>query len=291
MKELSHLSARDLELLSGYLDGELIARDHARLLLRLEREPGLRQALEELRAVTQQLGSIPDVPLPRSFTLTPEAAGIRPRQRIYPIFQLATVLAAIAFVAVVGLDAITSQISMASRAPALSMAVEEAQELAPQADAESSAGESLGQTDGMWDGTAARAEEEVEGAPALPAAEVPAEADEARCTDPMPSPEPLAEKAVGAETIAGEGAADEMTAPSLSDDLAATPLAESLNAIVETLESDIAAPGDMDVGYAQESPRFWSPASIPFFRIVEMGLGSLLLILGAITLWIRSKRV
>ncbi len=71
MKELNHLPARDLVLLSAYLDGELSARDLARFLPRLEREPGLKQALEEMKAVVQQLGSLPEAPLPRSFTLTP----------------------------------------------------------------------------------------------------------------------------------------------------------------------------------------------------------------------------
>ena len=60
MKELNQLSTRDLELLSAYIDGELSARGIARLLPRLDREPGLKQALDEMKAVVQQLGSLPD---------------------------------------------------------------------------------------------------------------------------------------------------------------------------------------------------------------------------------------
>jgi hypothetical protein len=126
MKEINQLSTRDLELLSAYIDGELSARGLARLLPRLDREPGLKQALEDMKAVVQQLGSLPEAPLPRSFTLTPDVVGIRSRPRAYPVFQLATALAAIAFVALVGLDTVIGQFSLASRGAVMSDMVQEA---------------------------------------------------------------------------------------------------------------------------------------------------------------------
>lgn len=121
MKRLSDLPARDLELLSSYLDDGLSARQRDRLVARLEREPELRWALEELRRTVSIVRGLPEVRPSRSFTLSPEAAGNRVRPLAYPVLQLATALATLAFVAVVGLDTLTSQ----SRSAALSVAAPE----------------------------------------------------------------------------------------------------------------------------------------------------------------------
>ena len=288
MNEFNHLPTRDLELLSAYLDDELSARDLARLLPRLEREPGLKQALEEMKAVVQQLGSLPEAPLPRSFTLTPEIAGIRFRPRVYPVFQFATALAAIVFVALVGVDTFTGQFSMVSRAAVMSDAVEEAQVATPQAEGELGVGETFAQAGDQADGADVLAEEEVAGVLAPPAVEAPEEPDEALRAEAIPSPQPLAEKAVGAETVVGEGAVEQPAEPSAEDHVM-TPEAES--AVAETLESDAVPPGDVDLAYAQESTGRWSPAPFPTLRLLEIGFGALVLILGGLTLWIRTKRI
>ena len=290
MKELNQLPARDLELLSAYLDGELSARDLARLLPRLEREPGLKQALEEMKAVVQQLGLLPEVPLPRSFTLTPEAAGIRSRPRAYPVFQFATALAAIVFVALVGVDTFTSQFTMASREAVMSDAVEEALVAAPQAEVELGAEETFAQTDMQRDEADVLAEEEVAGDLPPPAVEAPEEPDEALRAGALPSPQPMAEKAVEGETVVGESAIEQLAEPT-ADEHTATPVAESMNAVTETPESDAVPPGDVDLAYAQEQTVRWSPAPFPILRMLEIGFGALVLILGGLTLWIRYKRI
>lgn len=290
MNEFNHLPTRDLELLSAYLDDELSARDLARLLPRLEREPGLKQALEEMKAVVQQLGSLPKALLPRSFTLTPEIAGIRSRPRAYPVFQFATALAAIVFVALVGVDTFTGQFSMVSRAAMMSDAVEEAQVVAPQAEGELGVGETFAQAGDQGDGADVLVEEEVAGVLAPPAVGAPEEPDEALRAEALPSPQPLAEKAVGAETVVGEGAVEQPAEPSAEDHVT-TPEAESMNAVAETLESDAVPPGDVDLAYAQESTGRWSPAPFPILRMLEIGFGALVLILGSLTLWIRTKRI
>ena len=290
MKELNQLSTRDLELLSAYIDGELSARGIARLLPRLDREPGLKQALEEMKAVVQQMGSLPDAPLPRSFTLTPETAGIRSRPHAYPVFKLATALAAIAFVVLVGLDTVVGQFSLASRGAVMSDVVQEALVAAPQAEAELSIGETFAQADDQLDGVDVLVEEEVAGELAPPAVEAPAEPDEALRSGASPSPQPSAEKAVGGETTVGEGAGEQPTEP-CADDHATTLDAENLNAAAETTESDIEPLGDADLTYAQETAGRWSPSPFPTLRLLEIGLGALVLILGGLTLWIRTKRI
>ena len=290
MKELNQLSTRDLELLSAYIDGELSARGIARLLPRLDREPGLKQALDEMKAVVQQLGSLPEAPLPRSFTLTPDVVGIRSRPRAYPVFQFATALAAIAFVALVGLDTVVGQFSLASRGAVMSDMVQEALVAAPQPEAELGIGETFAQADDQRDGADVLAEEEVAGVLAPPAVEAPGEPDEELRSGVSPSSQPSADKAVGGETIVGEGAGEQPAEPP-ADEHAATLDAESMNAVAETTESDAVLPGDVDLAFAQETAGRWSPAPLPILRLLEIGVGSLVLILGGLTLWIRSKRV
>src|SRR3990172_935326 len=117
MRRLSDLPLRDLELLSAYLDGELTPREADRLQARLDGEADLRWALEELRRTVSVVRSLPEVRPPRSFTLTAEAAGSRAPHAAYPALQLATALATLAFVAVVGLDALSSRATGVALAP------------------------------------------------------------------------------------------------------------------------------------------------------------------------------
>ncbi|HHH82746.1 MAG TPA: hypothetical protein ENL35_07135, partial [Chloroflexi bacterium] len=58
-KEIGRLPPRDLEALSVYLDGELTPRERVKLEARLEANPELRQALEELRLVAGALRELP----------------------------------------------------------------------------------------------------------------------------------------------------------------------------------------------------------------------------------------
>jgi hypothetical protein len=252
----------------------------------------LKQALEEMKAVVQQLGSLPEAPLPRSFTLTPDVAGIRSRPRAYPVFQFATALAAIAFVALVGLDTVVGQFSLASRGAMMSDMVEEALVVAPQAEAELGVGETFAnaQADDQHDGADVLTEEEPAGVLPPPAVVATEEPDEALRSGASPSPQPLAEKAVGGETIVGEGAGEQPAEP-IADEPTATLDMESMNAVAEAVESDAVQPGDVNLEFGQGSTGRWGPAPLPTLRLLEIGLGSLVLILGGLTLWIRTKRV
>jgi hypothetical protein len=118
MKNPDHLSPRDLERLSAYLDGEISKKEAANLEARLRNEPELRRGLEALRATATLLRALPEVSPPRDLTLTPEMVGIKPR-RPHPALRLATALVSLAFAALVGLDAITTMLPLAgSMAPA-----------------------------------------------------------------------------------------------------------------------------------------------------------------------------
>jgi hypothetical protein len=52
------------------------------------------------------LGNLPEIRPPRNFTLTPAMTGIREPQPAYPVLRLATALAALAFLSVVGVEAL-----------------------------------------------------------------------------------------------------------------------------------------------------------------------------------------
>ena len=105
MSQIRQVSRRDLEGLSAYMDGRLAPAEAAALERRLEHDAQLRGALQELRQTVTLLRSLPSIPLPRSFTLSPEGIGRR-AVRWYPVLQLGTALAGLAFAVVIGFDAV-----------------------------------------------------------------------------------------------------------------------------------------------------------------------------------------
>jgi anti-sigma factor RsiW len=113
MKRLTDLPERDLERLSAYLDGELAGRDLERLESRLQADPDLRAALDELRVVTRLMAALPARRAPRNFTLRPEMVRQRAASRAYPRLQLATALATIAFAVTFGLEFLAGSVPMA----------------------------------------------------------------------------------------------------------------------------------------------------------------------------------
>lgn len=127
MSRLSHLTPRDLETLSAYADGALSPAERRDTDARLAQDPALRQALAQIRATSTLLRALPQVRPPRSFTLTPEMAGIRSGRRRYPLLQLATAVATLAFVVTVGVDMFGGTFSNAAfraAAPAEEMALQ-----------------------------------------------------------------------------------------------------------------------------------------------------------------------
>lgn len=118
------LSARDLELLSAYLDERLGPRERAALENRLQSDAGLRRELEQLRATVQALRGLPVLQPPRSYTLPVPAPSKareisrRPITPLEPRLRWATALASIAFAVVVGADLVVHGPLPAAQAPA-----------------------------------------------------------------------------------------------------------------------------------------------------------------------------
>lgn len=111
---VTKFSDRDWEALSAYLDGQLTSKDRARLDIRLEDDPDLRAAIEDLHRTRLMLRSLSEIRAPRNFALTPEMAGIRSGTRqppnAYPVLRLASALAAIFFIVVFVGDLVTSRL-------------------------------------------------------------------------------------------------------------------------------------------------------------------------------------
>jgi anti-sigma factor RsiW len=98
----TRITIRDWEALSAYLDNQLKTKDRVRLESRLNENPELRSALDELRRTQAVLRSQPRLRAPRNFTLTAEMAGVRtgarPMHGSYPVLRLASILATIFFI-------------------------------------------------------------------------------------------------------------------------------------------------------------------------------------------------
>jgi anti-sigma factor RsiW len=90
---------RDIELLSSYMDGQLGPSDSARLESRLQSDPQLAAAFEDLRAARGILRRLPARKAPRNFTLTRKMVGAKPPMPPgYSFFRFSSALATVLLV-------------------------------------------------------------------------------------------------------------------------------------------------------------------------------------------------
>ena len=99
----AQLSIRDYEQLSAYLDGQLSIAEKRRLEARLNEQPELRSALEELGQTRSLLRMAPRKRAPRNFTLNPSMVRESQPQRksllnMFPALSFASALATLALV-------------------------------------------------------------------------------------------------------------------------------------------------------------------------------------------------
>ncbi|MFO7624603.1 MAG: hypothetical protein R6V73_09650 [Anaerolineales bacterium] len=132
-----NISNRDWELLSAYMDGQLSSSKRVQLESRMQTNPELRAALDELTQTRAMLRSLPRLKAPHSFKLTPEMVGQRQPRRLYPFFQFASALSSLMLVLVLLSDFLGFGLSaplgrMASQAPEVPVAAEVFVESAPE---------------------------------------------------------------------------------------------------------------------------------------------------------------
>lgn len=240
----------DLELLSAYIDHQVTPEERSALDRRLEREPALRQALDELRATVDALRELAPIRPPRSFTIDP--ATVRPRNLILARWlQFGSALAAAALALTLTFDIANSPLvgSITGSQPAAAPAPST---LAYEATAEPAAGGAAAPM------TAA----EPTAAPEISAAQSAGETTAA----------PEAAPASGAEDAATSRTTDEASAnqapalPSGTDVAIAPPRSSS--------------PDTTALEPPAEAPPPPSPVVSPI-RVLQIGLGAVVVLLGA----------
>ena len=115
---------RVAEMLSAYLDGELLPKEQARVEKHLARCADCAQNLHTLRQTVALLGQLPPVAVPRSFVIRPAPAARRPSlfqtRQAYVYLRAATALATILFAVVLAGDAFLTGLAPA-RVPEMIM--------------------------------------------------------------------------------------------------------------------------------------------------------------------------
>jgi anti-sigma factor RsiW len=115
-------SIRDMEDLSAYLDGQISQSERTRLEKRIQADPVLAAALQELRQTRALLRRTPQRRAPRNFTLTAKMAGIRaPVPRLVPVFSWASAVAMLLFIFTLGAS-LVGRLSIGTAAPMLAAA-------------------------------------------------------------------------------------------------------------------------------------------------------------------------
>lgn len=123
----------DWETLSAYLDGQLSEREMKQLRQRLDAQPELQSALDELQRTKMVLRSAPRRRVPRNFTLTSAMVPTpKPWFRLAPMFGFASVLALVLLVLSFGfmlLPGFNNSTQMLAAAPAATRAAAAIQSL------------------------------------------------------------------------------------------------------------------------------------------------------------------
>jgi hypothetical protein len=304
------LNDGDLELLSAYIDNQLAAGERGALEERLRLDPRLQAALEELRGTVAVLREIEPLPLPRSFTLDPAAFARRPSP-LFGWLRLGATLASL-------LLAMTFAVDLVGQGGMVGAPSAPAPAAAPQSNDSASAERSgFSQATAAPAAAAATAAPAAAEAPAMPAAPMPAAAPTAAPMAAAASEPTAAPAAAGAPAATAALAADaalptQTTLPDADAQSSETTITEP-----EAPESVLVAeatpapagysspdsstktvPGDTAVGQAQESapPAQGAPAPQPSpqpairpLRLFQIGLASLVLLLGLAAIWVRRR--
>ena len=91
----AHLSPKDWQQISEYLDDQLTPKEKSRLEERIRIRPELSDGLEELRHTRLVLRSVPKRRVPHNFILTPEMVRPRSLSRLFPVLSFSSALATV----------------------------------------------------------------------------------------------------------------------------------------------------------------------------------------------------
>lgn len=275
-------TSQDFDRLSAYLDNQLSPAEKAGLEARLEHEPELKAALDDLRRAVRALRSLPTVKPPRNFTLSPDRArAIAGPRHIFPALRLATALAAFAFVIAVAGDFATNLAQ-----PRL----EAVSEVAVTADAQKSAAptETLSPPAAAQEAITVTRELSEDSAGATTSS---ANATAESGTPPISAFAPPAPTAATGGDAGGEAPLQAQPTPTPSPTEEAGQRAA--NAVTATPETEIVVPfvanGAPTPAPAPPEAQTPGAVSLPPLRYMEAGLALLTLLL-AIAAWLLRRR-
>jgi anti-sigma factor RsiW len=286
------LNDADLELVSAYIDGEVTAEERAVLEARMEREPALRAAFEELQATVRLVHELPRMIPPRSFTIDPASA--RPRWAgAFGWLRLGSALAAVLLALTVTFDVVGSGgLGGGSAAPAPAAVMRDqstgggasggasAATNAPTAKEEGAAPESSAANSAAADQTAPTS------APASGAApEAPPASGQNPSIMSQAAPEEQATETVQSTDSGMSNTFALRSAESPTAEAPAQNAPESATAMAGGVaESGSSSPGTQ--AFAQPAPQPIPPQEpLRPLRLVEFSLAALALVLGLAALW------
>lgn len=280
-----HLPKQELERLSAYIDGEIHPREARKLEARLNSEPALREAYQALQAVASGMRALPQVRPPRSFILSPEIIGVKKHRSGYPALRLATVMAAFAFVALVGVDAFTTSFSGGLQTRSFDQIAAEAPAMAES--------ETLGAAKSEASEPEALLEEQ--SADMLAGADAPEVDVEGEALAMAPQPEGTEQASPVEESMAAEQerlAEPQVVAPEAADS-AQDELPPAYGATeqppVDSMLNQLELEDDPDRATTFAQPERVINTASYWLRGFEIGLGGLTIILGALTFWTRKR--
>ena len=98
------ITRKDWIQLSAYIDGELSRREEDLLKRRIQSDPQLHTALDQLRITKSVLQSTPPISVPRNFTLTPKMVGRKPNRSAAVGYRIAAAMMSFLLIGVLVLD-------------------------------------------------------------------------------------------------------------------------------------------------------------------------------------------
>jgi hypothetical protein len=113
----NHITSRDYELISSYLDNHLGGKERALFEARLKSDSELRKELQEISKTRLIVRSLSKIHAPRNYFVNAEVARVRPTLRLAPVFGIVSAVASVLLALVIFGNRFFSASSQVAMAP------------------------------------------------------------------------------------------------------------------------------------------------------------------------------
>jgi hypothetical protein len=114
----NHMTSRDYELISTYLDNQLGLKERAFFEARLKTDPELRKELQEISKTRLLVRRLPELRAPRNYFVKAETTRARPTLRLAPVFGIVSAVASVLLALVIFGSTFFSSSPQVAMAPA-----------------------------------------------------------------------------------------------------------------------------------------------------------------------------